>query len=93
MGERLPHWPRVQRAKIAASYSGYGTERDFRTAVACGEMPPPFTHDGADAWDIADIDAAVDTIKAGGKLTANWREGASNYAANRRVAGRGSQTR
>ena len=89
MGARaLPSWPRVQRANVAAAYAGYRGEREFRAAVAVGDMPLPFPIGGADAWDVADLDAAVDAIKAGGVAAGNWRKGADSYAANRQVAGR-----
>lgn len=70
----LPYWPRVQRAKVAAAYTGYDSERAFLTAVAEGEMPPPFLHSGADAWDMPDLDASLDAIKAGARRTARWQE-------------------
>jgi hypothetical protein len=74
MGARLqPRWERVQRARGAAAYAGYGSERDFLSAVQSGVMPPPFLHCGADAWDIVEIDAAIDALKAGAQLR-RWQE-------------------
>lgn len=70
----IPHWPRVQRAKVAAEYAGYGSEKAFLTAVAEGHMPAPFVLSGADAWDIADIDASIDAIKAGARRIPRWQE-------------------
>ncbi len=87
-GRAFPAWPRVQRAKDAASYTGYANERAFRAAVANGDMPAPFEIGGADAWDIMELDAAVDAIKTGTPAIGNWRRGADSYAASRRVAGR-----
>jgi len=84
----LPSWPKVLRATSAAAYAAYSSERSFRAAVAVGEMPQPFTIEGADAWDIADLDASIEAIKAGGKVIGNWRRGADEHAASRRVAGR-----
>lgn len=73
-----PRWERVQRAKGAAAYAGYRNERDFLLAVNQGLMPPPFDHAGADAWDIVDLDAAIETLKAAtaaaGKRKGSWRE-------------------
>lgn len=89
----LPNWPRVLRAKMAADYAGYGSERDFRVAVASGDMPVPFTLGNAEAWDITEINEAVDAIKAGGVSAGNWRKEAESYAAGRRVAGRRDQAR
>jgi hypothetical protein len=88
MAAALPHWPRVQRAKVAAAYAGYSSERAFLGAVAQGDMPHPFPIGGADAWDITDLDAAVDAIKSGGSAIGNWRKGAEDYASTRRVARR-----
>ena len=65
MARAQPRWERVQRARGAAAYAGYANDKAFMTAVAAGEMPPPFLHCGADAWDIVDIDAAIDALKAG----------------------------
>jgi hypothetical protein len=78
----------VQRANVAAAYAGYASERAFQVAVVSGDMPAPFEIGGADAWDITDLDEAVDAIKAGGKHIGNWRKGADDYASNRRMAGR-----
>lgn len=69
-----PRWERVQRARGAAAYAGYKTERDFLTAVCDGAMPPPFLHCGADAWDILDLDAAIDAMKAGAARPRKWQE-------------------
>ena len=75
MGARVqPRWERVQRARNAALYAGYASERDFLTAVQDGVMPPPFLHCGADAWDILDIDGAIDTLKAGAQRRRTWQE-------------------
>lgn len=70
----LPHWPRVQRAKIAAAYAGYASEREFLRDVADGVMPPPFVLNGADAWDMEDINASIDAIKAGARRAPKWQE-------------------
>ncbi len=69
-----PRWQRVQRAQGAADYAGYRSERDFLAAVSCGEMPPPFEHCGASAWDIVDLDAAIEAIKAGAQAKRRWQE-------------------
>jgi len=76
MPRALPSWPRVQRARLAAEYSGYANERDFLKAVADGCMPAPFTLNGADAWDVTDLDASIDAIKAGARAPRRWQEGA-----------------
>lgn len=75
MASRIqPRWERVQRAKGAAEYAGYRSDKDFLTAVQDGVMPPPFLHAGADAWDLADLDAAIDALKAGARRTSRWQE-------------------
>jgi hypothetical protein len=61
----LPFWPRVQRAKVAAAYAGYGSERDFLRDVSEGVMPAPFVLNGANAWDMDDLNASIDAVKAG----------------------------
>src|SRR3546814_6993367 len=53
---------------------GYASERAFLTAVQIGEMPPPFRHCGHDAWDILDLDAAIDALKAGEQRPRKWQE-------------------
>lgn len=70
----LPYWPRVQRARLAAEYAGFGSERAFLAAVNDGTMPPPFTLTGADAWDMSDLDAAIDAMKAGAQRKRQWQE-------------------
>ena len=69
-----PRWQRVQRASGAADYAGYRAERDFMAAVQCGDMPPPFELGGAPAWDILDLDAAIDAMKAGAQSRRKWQE-------------------
>ena len=59
-----PRWERIQRAHGAASYAGYRSESEFLSAVRSGGMPSPFEHSGADAWDITEIDNAIDALKA-----------------------------
>ena len=71
-----PRWERVQRARGAAAYAGYVNERSFLTAVAKGDMPPPFLHCGTDAWDIMDLDEAIDALKAGASRPRKWQESA-----------------
>jgi len=70
----LPRWQRVQRAQGAADYAGYRNEREFLAAVQAGEMPPPFLHTGAPAWDIVDIDASIEAMKAGAQSKRKWQE-------------------
>jgi hypothetical protein len=75
MGARLqPRWERVQRARGAAAYAGYQSERNFLAAVHDGVMPPPFDHCGAPAWDIVDLDASIDAMKAGAVAKRRWQE-------------------
>lgn len=78
----LPRWERVQRAKGAAQYAGYRSEKDFLLAVNEGHMPPPFDHAGAHAWDIVDLDNAIEALKAlgtvAGKRRGSWQERAPN---------------
>ena len=75
MASRIsPRWPRNLRSKLAAEYAGYATERAFLGAVADGTMPPPFTLDNADAWDLTDLDSSIDAIKAGGARVSRWQE-------------------
>lgn len=69
-----PRWERIQRASGAASYAGYRSEREFLSAVSSGEMPPPFLHGGADAWDICDLDSSIDALKVGAKRPRPWQE-------------------
>lgn len=73
-----PRWQRVQRAKGAADYAGYKSEREFLAAVQSGEMPPPFEHSGAPAWDIVDLDTSIEAIKAGAQSKRKWQERAPN---------------
>lgn len=75
MASRLqPRWERVQRAKGAAAYAGYASDREFLKAVQSGDMPPPFLHCGADAWDLTDLDAAIDSMKATTKRKTTWQQ-------------------
>lgn len=76
MARTQPRWERVQRARGAAAYAGYASARSFLSAVASGEMPPPFMHGGHEAWDILDLDAAIDAMKAGESRPRKWQEGA-----------------
>ena len=75
MSARVAHrWERVQRAKGAADYAGYRSEREFLMAVQQGDMPPPFDLCGAPAWDILDLDASIDALKAGAQRARKWQE-------------------
>lgn len=75
MSARLsPRWPRAMHAARAAEYAGFTNSRAFLTAVQDGRMPPPFSLCGADAWDINDLDAAIDALKAGASRRPAWRE-------------------
>tara|TARA_R100000501_G_scaffold1851_1_gene4888 strand:+ start:1694 stop:1936 length:243 start_codon:yes stop_codon:yes gene_type:complete len=74
MARPLPHWPRVLHAVPAAAYAGYRGERTFRAAVAAGEMPPAFKIGGKEAWDVHELDAAIDAIKASSGGKNSWRE-------------------
>lgn len=74
MAVSSPRWQRVQRAKGAAEYAGYSNERDFLLAVQQGDMPPPFAHCGKDAWDIVDLDASIEAMKAGAQSQRKWQE-------------------
>ena len=76
MARAQPRWERVQRARGAAAYAGYTSDKAFLTAVSRGEMPTPFLHCGAEAWDILDLDAAIDALKAGLQRPRKWQEGA-----------------
>jgi len=67
-------WERIQRAKGAADYACYRSEREFLAAVQRGDMPPPFDHCGAPAWDILDIDISLDALKAGAQRARKWQE-------------------
>jgi hypothetical protein len=46
----------------------------FDKMVAAGAMPAPFDLGNAPAWDLRDLDAAVDAIKAGATGRGNWKE-------------------
>jgi hypothetical protein len=85
---RPTRWPRTLRASAAAEYAGYTCERDFLLAVNDGSMPPAFVIAGAQAWDILDLDAAIDSIKAGARRVGTAQQQAEAYAQRRRVAGR-----
>lgn len=78
MSRAQPRWQRVQRAKGAADYAGYQSERAFLSDVQEGRMPPPFEHCGAPAWDILDLDASIDALKAGTQGKRKWQERAPN---------------
>lgn len=60
----------------------------FLRMVAEGTMPEPFQMDGADAWDINDLDDAVDALKAGANRKGSWLKDAERYAQTRKAAGR-----
>lgn len=86
MGQRAKQrWARVMHARDAAEYVG-STERLFRLDVASGVMPAPFPYAGADAWDILDLDAAVDALKAGAARMGNVDDRLERYAQARRMA-------
>jgi hypothetical protein len=51
-------------------------------------MPVPFVIGGAPAWDINDLDTAIDGIKAGVSLKGTLEQRAEEYAQRRRNARR-----
>lgn len=64
--------PRIMRKAKAAAYVGASVPT-FERMVSSGELPDPFTFGGADAWDIRDLDRAVDELKAGATPGKDWR--------------------
>lgn len=85
---RAVRWPRSLRGIAAAEYAGYANDRDFLIAVNEGIMPAPFVIGGAPAWDINDLDTAIDSIKAGAATIGSAQQQAEAYAQKRRMAGR-----
>lgn len=81
-------WPRSMRVTSAAEYAGYSKDHDFLSAVNEGIMPPPFQIGGAPAWDINDLDLAIDSIKAGAAMVDSAEQQGEAYAQKRRMAGR-----
>lgn len=85
-------WPRTMRKATAAEY----VERSVATfdrMVADGTMPEPFFLGGAEAWDIQDLDQAVDALKAGARRQGSWLKDAERYAQTRKATGRNVQAR
>lgn len=66
MAAAAPYWPRTMRQSKAAAYVDC-TVPKFARMVADGMMPPPFDLDGAAAWDIVELNASVDALKAGAR--------------------------
>lgn len=80
-------WPRSMRKATAAEY----VERSvavFDRMVAEGTMPEPFDLGGAEAWDIQDLDNAIDALKAGARQRGSWLKDAERYAQTRKATGR-----
>lgn len=71
--------PRIVRAPGAAVYAGYDSARDFLRAVASGEMPPGFHHNGGDAWDRIELDDAIDLLKSSTKRGYSWQERGADH--------------
>lgn len=70
-----PRWARIQHAGGAAEYAGYRSEREFLAAVSDGQMPPPsFELRGRTVWDILDLDASIDAMKATAAMPKRWQE-------------------
>lgn len=65
-------WPRTMRKAKAAAYVDCAVPK-FDRLVAQGLMPEPFDLDGAPAFDIHELDAAVDAIKAGAR-NGRWQD-------------------
>jgi hypothetical protein len=47
-------WPGLMSLDIAAAYCCF-SERDFKKAVASGELPQPVLIDGKERWRLADL--------------------------------------
>ncbi len=75
----LAFLPRNLRKPKAAAYVGVSVPA-FERMVSNGEMPSPFTLSGAEAWDIRDLDRAVDDLKAGATPQQDWRRNAPSRA-------------
>lgn len=71
--------PRTLRKAKAAAYVGVPVPA-FERMVSSGEMPDPFPMAGAEAWDIRDLDRAVDDLKAGAMRATDWRRHAPQRA-------------
>jgi len=67
--------PRVLRKAKAAAYVS-ATVPAFERLVSAGDIPEPFIWAGAEAWDIRDLDRAVDEMKAGATHARDWRRNA-----------------
>ena len=51
-------WPGLMSLDIAAAYCCF-SERDFKKAVASGELPQPVLIDGKERWRLADMHADI----------------------------------
>jgi hypothetical protein len=52
-------WPGLMSIDIAAAYCCF-SERDFKKAVASGELPQPVLIDGKERWRLVDMTANVE---------------------------------
>ena len=75
----LAFLPRNLRKPKAAAYVGVSVPA-FDRMVSSGDMPAPFILAGAEAWDVRDLDRAVDDMKAGAKPQQDWRRHAPSRA-------------
>jgi len=59
----LPHWPRILRREMAASYIGVSPSY-LDTLVKTGAVPGPLPlGENVRGWDRYDLDAAIDRLK------------------------------
>ena len=68
---RLPGWPRLLRATLAARYVDM-TGAQFDKAVAAGELPDPLQTPAGERWDRGELDTAIDRM-AGNAPANDWR--------------------
>jgi len=79
-GDRLPGWPRVLRAHLAAAYLGMSAS-SLHALVAAGDLPPPVRITGKIVvWLRDDLDGWLDRRAGRGPASApgdDWSEALS----------------
>jgi hypothetical protein len=78
MKRERPHWPRMMRRTLAASYCDL-TVPEFEREVAEGRLPMPVILGKAEHWSLTRLDEALERIDAGG--AADWQTKLGLYAA------------
>lgn len=63
--DKLPHWPRLLSADLAARYVGI-SETNFLAGVDAGHWPKPIAYGRRRLWDRLALDEAVDRLSGKG---------------------------